>query len=219
MRVVACDVGKLNFALCCLEHEGPPYQGGLSLLNCEAAALRGQLKVLHWVNLRLTAQKRPTFAQTLQGVVDLIDGREALFRESDFVVIESQMTASMKAISAAFFAALRSRFPTLTVLFQHGGVKLSFGDLQAALGGEPLRLDTYALRKRAAVRAARHFCQQCPSALPSEGAPLEAAKKADDLADALLHGLAFLALRSPQTPAQRGARTKRTLSEVEHPSA
>ena len=212
MKIVACDIGKVNFALCCVEHEGA-FEGGLSLLNCEAAAACGRLRVRHWENTRLVTQKRPALAQTLQGVVDLVRSREALFAQADLVLIESQMTALMKAISAALFGALRTRFPALRVGFQHGGVKLSFGDLQSALGA-PVRVDAYAARKRAAVQAARHFCQHCPAA----AALLAGAKKADDLADALLHALAGLALHG-QTSAQRGARTKRTLSEVEQPSA
>jgi hypothetical protein len=232
MRIVACDVGKINFALCALEHEGP-YEGGLSLLNCERALAEGRLTLGRWETLRLATQKRPTLATLLQGVVDLVRARLELFGAADLVVIESQMTAMMKTIAGALFAALRALLPALHVEFQHAVVKLSFGDLQAALAPVPARLETYAQRKRTAVLATRRLCAACPSAAAS----FAAFGKADDPADALLHALAALALHgtaaaaapqargrkrsaaAPPQSVQRGARMKRTESEVAQPSA
>jgi len=203
MRVAAFDIGILNFALCILKGT---YDGDLSLANCATALASSAVVVEVWDVLALATQKRPSNEQLFEGVVGLVQSQLQLLGSCDAIVIETQMTARMKAIAACLFGALRALLPEARVAFQSASAKLSFGDLASFSDG---RVQTYAQRKKTAVQCARALCAGCPS----QAQLLAAAKKKDDLADALLHALAALAVapkkRRPADAQAVGARTKR----------
>ena len=206
MRVAAFDIGIVNFGVCILVGA---YAGGLSIANCATGLASGAIALEAWDVLALASQKRPTHEQLFEGVVMLVRSQLELLRSCDTIVIETQMTARMKAIAACLFGALRALLPEARVAFQSASAKLSFGDLASFSDG---RTQTYAQRKKTAVQCARALCAGCPA----QSAVFAAAKKKDDLADAMLHALAALAV-APPPPKKRpaadpqavGARTKR----------
>jgi len=205
-RLMAIDPGVVNLAYCVLEWDiaaPPPSELSLALLREELRG--GRLRLLDWAVLPLLASGRSgPIAATLSGVVDFLLARGDMIRGLHRVVIEQQMKASMKQVAACFYGGLRALCSDVEVIMQSASLKLAFGDLaafapcDAATGA--VALTTYAQRKKAAVAVAARLRDALPATLADVFATC---KKKDDLADALLHGLAGCCSCSVKAGARR----------------
>ena len=194
MKVLSIDVGLVNCSYCLLESSRRDLSASLSCLHqglCEGSILLQELRLVSF------GKKATSFHTLCENVVQFVVGQQALLETVDLCVIEMQMTAKMKAISSALYAALRCLRPSCSVVFQSASAKLSFPDLcsfsevsgDMALGG------SYSQRKRLAVVLARKLLQA--PAIDEEHTQLFfSSKKKDDLSDALLHALAALCTNS-----------------------
>jgi len=208
MKVLAIDVGIVNCSYCIASsslHCLPVLQGlhdqlsnnGISLVKLDLVSL--------------AANKKSPAASNYDNVVTFMLSHAEDFRTTDMVVIETQMTAKMKAIAAAFYTATKCLFPQATVLFQSASAKLNFADL-SLYSETPAATTTYAQRKKVAVVVTKK--------LLSANVPLEIrqtfarAKKKDDLSDALLHALAALCIHTK--PAKAKAKAKATAKAKPH---
>jgi len=195
---MAIDPGVINLAYCILEWDDPAPAGTLGDLG--RALHEGRLRIVEWAVLPVApGGRRGAIAVVLEGVVAFLRARVAVFATLERVVIEQQMNACMKQVTACLYGGLRALCPHVAVAQQSAGRKLAFGDLaafapaDASSGSVPLA--TYAQRKRAAVAAVARLLEAGP-ALPL--ATFGASRKKDDLADALLHGLAACAAPAPR---------------------
>jgi hypothetical protein len=194
MKVLSIDVGLVNCSYCLLESSRRDLSASLSCLHqglCEGSILLQELRLVSF------GKKATSFHTLCENVVQFVVGQQALMETVDLCVIEMQMTAKMKAISSALYAALRCLRPSCSVVFQSASAKLSFPDLcsfsevsgDMALGG------SYSQRKRLAVVLARKLLQ-APAIGEDYKQLFLSSKKKDDLSDALLHALAALCTHS-----------------------
>lgn len=204
-RLLAIDPGVVNLAYCVLEWDAAtPPPSELSLTLAHEALQAGRLRVLDWAVLPLLATGRTgAITAVLAGVVDFLLARADMIRGLGRVVIEQQMKASMKQVAACLYGGLRGLCPGIDVAMQSASLKLAFGDLAAFAPSDgatgAVALTTYSQRKRAAVAVAARLLEAMP---PATAATFRASKKKDDLADALLHGLAGCCL-VPESGARR----------------
>jgi len=221
-RLLAIDPGVVNLAYCVLEWEAasaPPTELSLTLL--QEAMRAGHLRILELSVLPLLSTGRNgSINAVLAGTVDFLLTRSNMIRSLHSVVIEQQMKASMKQVAACLYGGLRALCPNVTVTMQSASLKLAFGDLAAFVPSDPstgaVSLSTYAQRKRAAVAVATRLRDVMPASLAES---YMASKKKDDLADALLHGLAGFCAAVPKTrtrtaPAAKRACTSRAAAAV-----
>jgi len=210
MKVLAVDVGIINCSCCVLDSTGECVPILQRLHNqLSDSSLRIELLEL----FKLGANKNAGAASTFDNVVLFLQSHKDDFDTADFVVIETQMTARMKAIAASFYTAARCLFPNAKVLFQSASAKLNFADL-AAYSEIPVATATYAQRKKAAVVIAKKLTSA--DIAPDIRQTFLKAKKKDDLSDALLHALAALCTHSKATrPKAKGrARPSQSIEDV-----
>jgi hypothetical protein len=212
--LVAIDVGTQNMSICalrCPEHVSPCASPPL-LTEAKRRLLSKELVLWEVVSLRLP--KRASLPDRAAAVADFVTERDELFRQASVVVIEHQMQSVMRTVAACLFACVRLfAGPSALMISQPAAAKLRWSDL-AEHGA---RLDTYASRKRAAVKCAYFLLDLLPqSREPSSGSPpnitklqriLLAPGKKDDLADSLLHLCAYDCLNNP-APARGRKRTR-----------
>jgi len=203
MKVLAIDVGLVNCSYCLLEAHGeealvPVLARAHELLDA------GGLELQQLDSVKLGANKHAAAAATFDNLLTFLRGHAADFAEVDVVAIETQMSARMKAIAAAFYVAARCLFPRAAVLFQSASAKLNFADLAAY--SDVAASATYAQRKKTAVCVARTLLT---ARVPPElRQAFLKAKKKDDLADALLHALAALCATPASPEAKARAKAK-----------
>lgn len=104
-----------------------------------------------------------------------------LFLEAGTVIIEMQKTCRLRVVAGGLFALVahhRSAAGKSAPVFQHALRKLSWLHPQISKPGN------YRERKAAAIRLCRELMEVMPSPFPGI---FQAARKKDDLADALLH--------------------------------
>jgi hypothetical protein len=198
MKVLAIDVGLVNCSCCVAEAccECLPVLGQLHEL-----VDAGTLGIECLESVKLGTNKNATAASIFDNVIAFLQARTASFAEVDAIVIETQMSARMKAIAAAFYTAARCLFPRAAVLFQSATAKLNFADLVAYCEGAASA--TYAQRKKTSVAIAKKLL--AANVRPEIKQTFSAAKKKDDLSDALLHALAALCAHGKGRKAQRRA--------------
>ena len=211
MKVLSIDVGLVNCSFCLLESErsdlGPS-------LQCLHSGLADGSILLRDLQLVAFGKKATAFQTVCENVVQFATttlAQSGVLETVDLCVIEMQMTARMKAISSALYAAIRCLRPSCTVLFQSACAKLSFGDLCSFLEEEDsppppaVQGSSYSQRKRLAVLLAKRLLLQ-PSTVSEEIKKLfVTSKKKDDLADALLHALAALCTKRGPSSTSRAA--------------
>ena len=187
---IAIDVGTKHLAICAIRCS--PNAGGDRTLLAAKRRL-AECEVLLWEVVALELPKRPSFANHAEAVAAFVAQRRGLFEQASVVVIEQQMQATMRAVAAALFAAIRM-IATCELQSQQSKLKLEWSDLSVVADD----ISTYARRKRAAVLAAHYLLDAKPqrSRLPppnqsASATVLISSRKQDDLADALLHILAF----------------------------
>lgn len=175
---MAIDIGVKNLAVCVLSTTC----GRCKVPLEELAARVERMECLHW-GVHSVESKRLTSGQ-LDAAIAWFTSQRQLF-EVDVVVIEQQMTARMKALSVALYTCIKLSYPDAGVYFQSASKKLSWriSDLF-----QDYSLKSYYQRKQTAVRIASHLI----STQPRMVAVWDQHKKKDDLADSLLHALAFL---------------------------
>jgi hypothetical protein len=207
MRVAAVDVGIVNCGFCVVSSGAPPGAPppppALGLLEQRLAC--GEVVVEEWQLVQLGSSKSASAASTFERLVEFLRAREPQLRDVDVLVVEQQMTARMKALSACFYGAVRVLSPSTKVVFQSASAKLNFGDLAAFLQQPSAPLSSYAQRKKLAVAVTRRLAAHCPAALR---AAFLAAKKKDDFSDALLHALAGLCIHAAPQQQQPRAKAK-----------
>ena len=203
MLCVAVDVGLRNMSLCALRL--PSLEGSRPPRCLEGAKRRlRQAHVEAWETSALIERgaKEASFVAQAKAVACFVNARRDLFTRADFLVVEHQMAPKMRGLAAALFAAVAVLKPELPMHFQMSGAKLAWDDLPVAAPGA--RLDTYNGRKKAAV-SATHWLLDLEPQPPRKRKRLEASlcpgrtmacilsqsDKQDDLADSLLHLLAF----------------------------
>lgn len=211
MKVLSIDVGLVNCSFCVLESERSDLRPSLQCLH---SGLADGSILLRDLQLVAFGKKATAFQAVCENVVQFATttlAQSGVLETVDLCVIEMQMTARMKAISSALYAAIRCLRPSCTVLFQSACAKLSFGDLCSFLEEEEdspppaVQGSSYSQRKRLAVLLAKRLLLQ-PAAV-SEGIKklFVSSKKKDDLADALLHALAALCPRRGASSTSRAA--------------
>lgn len=205
-KVLAVDVGLVNCSFCLLE----------STVSCIPVlqSLHDQLEkkdiTIEDLDLvKLGANKNATAAATFENVILFLQAHKDAFSLVDVIVIETQMTAKMKAIAAAFYATARCLFPQAKVLFQSATAKLNFADL-SAYAEAPVSISTYTQRKKAAVVVAKKLTSA--DIRPTIRQTFLKAKKKDDLSDALLHALAALCTHTKVARPKAKGRARQTQS-------
>jgi hypothetical protein len=175
-------------------------------------------------SLRLAAGS--SFPERLSAVAQYVRERAPIFARAAFVVVEHQMQSQMRVIAGALFAAIAMVAPGIPLVFQQSSAKLNWEDLSEVTGCEAsLRGNAaYTARKKAGVSA---VCYLLNTTLPARrrkpadggraslGAEsttmqfiLRNGDKRDDLADSLLHLLAY-DVRRRREPAARHGRKRR----------
>jgi hypothetical protein len=210
MKVLAIDVGLVNCSYCVLETSAS-CTPALHALHAQIAS--GAVSVERLELVKLGANKHAGAAATYDHILSFLRARLLMLTSITLIVIETQMTARMKAIAAAFYVATKCLCPHAAVLFQSASAKLNFADL-ANYCEAPAPLGTYAQRKRTAVLAAKKLMTACSH--PDLQQAFLKAKKKDDLADALLHALAALCAhsRSAAPKAQGRRRPAQSMDSV-----
>lgn len=212
MRVLSIDVGLVNCSFCLLESErsdlGPS-------LQCLQSGLADGSILLRDLQLVAFGKKATAFQTVCENVVQFataVLSQSGVLETVDLCVIEMQMTARMKAISSALYAAIRCLRPSCTVLFQSACAKLSFGDLCGFLEEEDgrdsppppsVQGSSYSQRKRLAVLLAKRLLLLSAAVSEDIKKLFVTSKKKDDLADALLHALAALCTKRGPSSASR----------------
>jgi hypothetical protein len=196
--VVGVDVGIRNLSLCKMKIEaGTPYLSAALTAVERATSTLPHVHVLKWdvVDIAIGKSVR-SLCHTV--MLDLLlayfssDGAEYL-QDADAIVIESQITAKMKMISAGLYVLGRSMAPGAKVQFQSALKKLAYApeDMET-LCGVPISTATYAKRKKAAVSMCKallsHLAVDNPDAATAHD-HFHSSKKKDDLADSFLHAL------------------------------
>jgi hypothetical protein len=187
MKVMAVDVGLVNCSFCVLDSTGACVP---DLQYLHDRLEDGSVAIERLDLIKLGANKHAAAAATFDNVISFLESCAATDAASvDVIVIETQMTARMKAIAASFYTASRCLFPGAKVLFQSATAKLNFADL-ATYSETPVATATYAQRKKASVVVAKKLTSA--NVRPEIRQAFLKAKKKDDLSDALLHALAAL---------------------------
>jgi len=189
-KVLAIDVGLVNCSFCVLESKAscvPVLQSLHDQLESKCISIE------HLDLIKLGVNKHAAAAAVFENVILFLQSHTAAFSPVDVIVIETQMTARMKAIAAAFYTTARCLFPEAKVFFQSATAKLNFADL-AAYADAAVATSTYAQRKKASVTVAKRLTSA--NIRPDIRQAFLKAKKKDDLSDALLHALAALCTHS-----------------------
>ena len=200
---VAVDIGLRNMSLCALHL--PPLEGSRPPRCLEVAKTRlRQAHVEAWETSALVARtaKEASFVAQAKAVACFVNARRDLFTRADCLIVEHQMAPKMRCLAAALLAAVAAHVPELPMHFQMSSAKLAWDDLQ--VGAPGACLETYNGRKKAAVSAAHWLLDLEPQPLRKRKRPeaplcpgramatvLSQSDKQDDLADSLLHLLAF----------------------------
>jgi len=202
--IVSIDVGLKNLALCCLRYNTT----NLISHVIEAALAVEEVVDWHIHNLeeQLEAKQTLTFPRLCKAVADFTRSRVHLFSAAHTVVIEHQMAPRMRCIAAALMGAISTLCPDTPCYFQLSNQKLAVWGL-SSVGNA-----SYGTRKAQGVRLTHHLCGLelplsrgrsvtldtnvfdsycCPASLAQAASILKESRKKDDLADALLHNLAF----------------------------
>ena len=187
-RIFAVDVGVKHLSCVLLRLEAGATADA-------TAALRGAT-LEEWAVEALTA---PSFADVLEAAVRFVERRRETLRGCRAVVIEQQMAPRMRCVAAALYAAARAHAPETRVLFQPAASKLRWAPEVWSLA-PGARTDSYSRRKTAASRLCAGLLRAAGQTAAAQ--QLSAARKKDDLADALLHGLRF-ACDAAAPPAKR----------------
>ena len=186
---------------------------------------------VRWEVVALDVPRKCSFAEKAIAVASFVKERRELFASAAVVVVEHQMQSAMRCLAAALFAAVAavaSETPA-RLLSQQSHEKLRWADIEECTN-TPGPLGTYAARKRAAVECAYFLIDMpppilrrgCPRALKHDRAEEEQertnatdnskdemrvvlinSRKKDDLADALLHLLAYDARSSSKSMNQK----------------
>lgn len=203
--VVGVDVGIRTLSVCRLRL--PPgcaaplsvVRGngatGLAVRVCELSTIdcwKADEITTSTANVRVCAS-----TLVLDGLVCYFEREGAAFFEgADAIVIEAQMTARMKMLSAAIYVIARSWAPSARISFQSAARKLNFGDFSELAPG--MTKQTYAQRKKLAVCLTREFLSHFDLGEEDESKNAAAhdafstSKKRDDYADSFLHALSCL---------------------------
>jgi hypothetical protein len=203
--IVGVDVGIRTLGICRLRL--PPGSAEMLSLCGEGCPLALRMCKLITVESwrvdqilppSLNARMCPS-ASVLDGLVKYMETEGSIFGGADVVVIESQMTARMKMLSAAIYVMAKAAAPQARVNFQSAVRKLGFADFSQIVHGIEKR--TYTQRKKAAVSITRELIShlEIGDAERSKNAEahdaFSASRKQDDLADSFLHALSALADR------------------------
>ena len=161
---------------------------------------------------------------------EFVKSREDIFANASFVVIEHQMQSQMRVIAGALFACIRMLSKDVRLVFQQSSAKLRWHDLDDIAAAESLQgTGAYAARKKAAVevacfllnitlpptnrRKAKNKGQEC---LIKYTCPMTevfvASTKRDDLADSLLHLLAFSIRQHIDALPKKAGKRKRSVA-------
>ena len=109
-KVLAVDVGIINCSFCLLEAT----VSCIPVLQSLHDQLENKDVTIEALDLvKLGANKNAAAAATFDNVVLFLQAHKDAFSLVDVIVIETQMTAKMKAIAAAFYATARCLFPRL----------------------------------------------------------------------------------------------------------
>jgi hypothetical protein len=211
-KVLAVDVGLVNCSFCLLEATVscvPVLQTLHDHLETNGITIE-DLDLI-----KLGANKHAAAAATFDNVILFLQSHADAFASVDVIVIETQMTARMKAIAAAFYTTARCLFPQAKVLFQSATAKLNFSDL-TAYAESAISTSTYAQRKKASVSVAKKLTST--NIRPEIKQAFLKAKKKDDLSDALLHALAALCTHAKAARPKAKSRARPTQSR-EHVGA
>ena len=201
MRIVAFDIGELNFAYCVLTAlDESTYH--MCLQTTAEAIGDGRIVIEDWCVRPLSSLRRPSLQQVLDGVVSVAQTMSEVLALADVVVIEQQMKARMKQIGACLFGIVRALAPRARVEIQSASLKLAFGDAGSFVPAASWPATTYSRRKTAAIHIARMLVARSD---PGNQRLYASCKKKDDRADSLLHALAALATyNKPVGVAARG---------------
>ena len=225
---VAIDVGTKHMSLCALWLPREALTGCAPLL-AEARLRVQSCRLEQWEVSSLQVSERATFPERLSAVAEFVRSRSAIFVRAAFVVVEHQMQSQMRVVAGALFAAISMVAPQVQLIFQQSSTKLHWDDIGSAVtGGTDLRgSGAYNARKKAGVAAAAFLlgtslpkrvrrADPAQLALDTDRSPMQTilcnSEKRDDLADSLLHLLAY-DVRRRATP-KRGK--KRRIAEPEH---
>lgn len=234
--LVALDVGQRNLSLCALRC---PLDFS-SIVNTSSTPLLRDAKILlqhtaleRWevVSLNGTEQAQ-TFAERCKAIAEFVKSRKDLFAGASAVIVEHQMHSLMRCLAAALFAAIHVyASESAKVVSQHSNMKLQWRDVtEHCRCANPQDLKKYNVRKRAAVECAEYLLKEEEG--PGAGAHekkhedlrrmrdlLDSARKKDDLADALLHALAygFKAHAAPAPKRRRAAKGAVTPQRPQQP--
>lgn len=185
MRIFSVDVGVRNLAFCELE-DGAPLRMGV--FDLRAGAEGGA---------------RATLADDVAAVVETL--RLCVLEAPDVVLVETQMKARMRALQAAIMAFFHAAFPGTSVRASCPRQRTRFTAALVPAAEDPVhrgRRRSYDDRKAASCAAAADVLRGSPLEQEFAGAP-----KQDDLADALMQGLAFARApdggRRPKAPGRQ----------------
>lgn len=111
--------------------------------------------------------------------------------EVNLIVIESQMTAKMKMISAGVYMLSKTLVPAPSLVqFQTASKKLAFDSYECQNEfGFPIHSETYAQRKKSAINLCKAFLEHHPILVQNCNNNFFTSKKKDDLADSFLHAI------------------------------
>lgn len=214
---VAVDVGLRNMSVCALQL--PPLGARPARVLDEAKTRLEHAVVEAWDTSALGVERTKSegaFVAEAKAVAAYVAARKDLFARADFLVVEHQMAPKMRCVAGALIAAVAAHVPRLPIHFQMSSTKLAWDDL--AVHAPDANLQSYAGRKKAAVRLA-HWLVDLEYPPPRKrkrtdhaggdtrdmGAILSQSKKQDDLADSLLHLLAFGTRPAPRPRARSEA--------------
>ena len=197
---VALDVGIKNMSICALKLPEINESQQKSISTAKTRLQNSEL--ICWESVQLDISKEHSaFVSEAKAVSEFVRSRTYIFEMASYVIVEHQMAAKMRGIAAALFACISLLFPTVLLHFQLSKTKLSWEDLPEIL--PDVNFDTYSARKRASIqivewlleipRTNRRQKQASLAAIDTSNMKqlFAASKKKDDLADSLLHLLAF----------------------------
>lgn len=187
MKVLSFDVGVKNLAYCLLDYDAAtPLVDGAAFPD----SWRDRAAVVDWQVVVATAAKRPSVAETTDGVYARLDEIHEAHGLPDIVLIESQpcmRNPTMKSVQMMLYCyyVMRARL-SASPSVPGPPCRVSFVNAQLKLTGLCAAKD-YRARKRASVDAAAAWLAD--RSLVSQAL---ATKKKDDLADSLLQALQWL---------------------------
>lgn len=201
MKLLSIDVGLVNMGMCILSSSQGEHVPSLSKLQKDFEA--GTISIVDWRVVQLAPTKKAPASVVFDAIIKFFNGQDILC-DWDVVVIETQMSARMKALAACIYGVLKCKLPQSKVFFQSASAKLNFADSAAYIDSQTAPTSTYAQRKKTAVTIVSRLVT---AVSPTVSAIFLRAKKKDDLADSLLHGLAGLCIHlpAPVAPKPRAA--------------